>query len=116
MPIYDYRCSCGERREEYSPTYTPAPPMCARCDVAMERLISGLGRLMGSGPSVELLAPVPTSWDGLNQGSRQATTYWRRELDRRAKEYGADARPTRGTPSLTCSGGSPPVANAESHV
>lgn len=101
MPIYEYRCECGQRRQMFSHAFTPKLPSCESCGRDMARRVSvpaGLPR--AAAPAA--LSPVPRSWDGLKGGSREAITYWRGELDRRQRVYGQDAPMTRGTPSVTC--------------
>lgn len=101
MPIYEYRCICGVERQLFSHTFSPSLPTCPQCQGTMRRRVSQPAGLLRPDRSVQL-KDVPRSWDGLQQGSREATTHWRRELERRSKEYGVDAPATRGAPSLTC--------------
>jgi putative FmdB family regulatory protein len=103
MPIYEYRCDCGFEKQQFSHTFNPESPSCEACQARMGRKVSlPAGLLAGRG--ISSLPPVPKSWNGLKGGDKGVTKHWRKELDRRSKEFGSEAPPTRGTPSRTCSG------------
>ena len=97
MPIYDYRCHCGERFERLVALGAPAP-VCPACGGEPRKIPAGpslLGRA-GVGLAEE---QMPQTWRGTYGGDREYVTGLRRQWEQRQRleakhpELAGDQRP-----------------------
>jgi putative FmdB family regulatory protein len=97
MPIYVYRCGCGERFERLVGIDAPAPG-CPACGGTPQKIPAGPSLLgqAGAGPAKE---QMPQTWRGTYDGNREYVTGLRRQWDRRQRleakhpELAGDQRP-----------------------
>jgi putative FmdB family regulatory protein len=97
MPIYVYRCDCGERFERLVGIDAPAPG-CPACGGTPQKIPAGPSLLgqAGAGPAKE---QMPQTWRGTYDGNREYVTGLRRQWDRRQRleakhpELAGDQRP-----------------------
>jgi putative FmdB family regulatory protein len=97
MPIFDYRCACGERFERLVRRDDPAPdcPMCGGPTTKAVSLPAAVGHA-DPGPSRE---QMPQTWRGTYSGNREYVTQLRRQWEHREKleakhpELRGDTRP-----------------------
>jgi putative FmdB family regulatory protein len=97
MPIYVYRCECGERFERLVPLAAPAPG-CPACGGSTHKIPAGPS-LLGQANAGLAKEQMPQTWRGTHEGSREYVTGLRRQWDRRQRleakhpELAGDQRP-----------------------
>jgi putative FmdB family regulatory protein len=97
MPIYVYRCDCGEVFERLLPMSAAAPP-CPSCGGEVAKVPAGFS--MGGRASPGLSREQrPQTWRGVYDGNREYVSQQRRSWERRQKlearhpELAGDTRP-----------------------
>ena len=97
MPIYVYRCGCGERFERLVPLGAPEPG-CPTCGSATQKIPAGPS-LLGQAGAGLAKEQMPQTWRGTHEGNREYVTGLRRQWDRRQRleakhpELAGDQRP-----------------------
>ena len=97
MPIYEYRCDCGETVDVLAASGAPAPA-CPACGAETRKLVSGFA-LGGRADAGVSQSRMPQTWKGTYRGNREYITslqrQWeqRRRLEERYPELAGDRRP-----------------------
>jgi putative FmdB family regulatory protein len=97
MPIYVYRCDCGERFERIVGLDAPAPG-CPACGGTPQKIPAGPS-LLGQAGTGLAKEQMPQTWRGTYNGNREYVTGLRRQWDQRQKleakhpELAGDQRP-----------------------
>lgn len=97
MPIYVYRCDCGERFERLVGLDAPAPG-CPACGGTPQKIPAGPS-LLGQAGAGLAKEQMPQTWRGTHNGNREYVTGLRKQWDRRQKleakhpELAGDQRP-----------------------
>jgi putative FmdB family regulatory protein len=83
VPIYVFKCGCGQRFERLAP-FESAPPGCPACGGETRKVPAGssLGGLADSGLSRDRM---PQTWRGTYGGDREYVTRMRRQWDARQR-------------------------------
>jgi putative FmdB family regulatory protein len=105
MPVYEYRCRCGERFERFEPLSAAGGAVdCPACGKAEARRIpSPFARLGLADPGPDR-SSWPTTWEAVGHGDRETIARWQRVVERRLE---LEARHPELAP--------PPVAPVASH-
>lgn len=83
MPMmYDFACSCGIRFELMVPSWSSPAPDCPECGSSTTRCPSSPA-MHGRAAPPPSMTSAPQSWEGLNNGDRDAITHWRRTVEAR---------------------------------
>lgn len=97
MPIYVYRCECGERFERLVALGGPAPG-CPACGGIPQKIPSGPS-LLGQAGTGLAKEQMPQTWRGTYNGNREYVTGLRRQWEQRQRleakhpELAGDQRP-----------------------
>jgi putative FmdB family regulatory protein len=97
MPIYVYRCDCGERFERLVGIEAPAPG-CPACGGTPQKIPAGPS-LLGQAGTGLAKEQMPQTWRGTYNGDREYVTKLRRQWDQRQRleakhpELAGDQRP-----------------------
>jgi putative FmdB family regulatory protein len=97
MPIYVYRCECGERFERLVGIDAPAPG-CPACGGTPQKIPAGPS-LLGQAGTGLAKEQMPQTWRGTYNGDRDYVTGLRRQWDQRQRleakhpELAGDQRP-----------------------
>lgn len=97
MPIYVYRCDCGERFERLVGIGAPAPG-CPACGGTPQKIPAGPS-LLGQAGTGLAKEQMPQTWRGTYEGDREYVTGLRRQWDQRQRleakhpELAGDQRP-----------------------
>ena len=97
MPIYVYRCDCGERFERLV-GIDASPPGCPACGGTPQKIPAGPS-LLGQAGTGLAKEQMPQTWRGTHNGNREYVTGLRKQWDRRQKleakhpELAGDQRP-----------------------
>jgi putative FmdB family regulatory protein len=97
MPIYVYRCDCGERFERLVGIDAPAPG-CPACGGTPQKIPAGPS-LLGQAGAGLAKEQMPQTWRGTYNGDREYVTGLRRQWDQRQRleaqhpELAGDQRP-----------------------
>ncbi|TQM35416.1 FmdB family zinc ribbon protein [Pseudonocardia cypriaca] len=97
MPIYVYRCDCGERFERLVGIGAPAPD-CPACGGAPKKIPAGPS-LLGQAGAGLAKEQMPQTWRGTYNGDREYVTKLRHQWDQRQRleakhpELAGDQRP-----------------------
>jgi putative FmdB family regulatory protein len=97
MPIYVYRCDCGERFERLVGIDAPAPG-CPACGGTPQKIPAGPS-LLGQAGTGLAKEQMPQTWRGTYNGNREYVTGLRRQWDQRQRleakhpELAGDQRP-----------------------
>jgi putative FmdB family regulatory protein len=97
MPIYVYRCDCGERFERIVGIGAPAPD-CPACGGTPQKIPAGPS-LLGQAGTGLAKEQMPQTWRGTYGGDREYVTKLRRQWDQRQRleakhpELAGDQRP-----------------------
>jgi putative FmdB family regulatory protein len=123
MPIYVYRCGCGERFERIVALHAPAP-VCPACGGTPQKIPAGPS-LLGQAAAGLAKEQMPQTWRGTHEGDREYVTGLRRQWEQRQRieadhpELAGDQRPIlahegrfHGAPLRA---GDPPLGHAHGH-
>ncbi len=97
MPIYVYRCDCGERFERLVGLDAPTPG-CPACGGTPRKIPAGPS-LLGQAGTGLAKEQMPQTWRGTYNGDREYVTNLRRQWDQRQRleakhpELAGDQRP-----------------------
>jgi putative FmdB family regulatory protein len=97
MPIYVYRCECGERFERLVGIGAPAPG-CPACGGTPQKIPAGPS-LLGQAGAGLAKEQMPQTWRGTYNGDREYVTKLRQQWDHRQRieakhpELAGDQRP-----------------------
>jgi putative FmdB family regulatory protein len=97
MPIYVYRCECGERFERLVGLDAPVPG-CPACGGTPQKIPAGPS-LLGQAGTGLAKEQMPQTWRGTYNGDREYVTGLRRQWDQRQRleakhpELAGDQRP-----------------------
>jgi putative FmdB family regulatory protein len=97
MPIYVYRCGCGERFERLLALDAPAP-RCPACGGAPSKIPAGPS-LLGQASTGLAKEQMPQTWRGTHEGDREYVSELRRQWEQRQRleakhpELAGDQRP-----------------------
>lgn len=83
MPLFDFRCDCGERFERFLTSWRADNPACPHCGAPGRRL-PGCASLVGGARPPVSADQAPTSWEGTGRGNREYVARWRHALDKRS--------------------------------
>ncbi|HWP63171.1 MAG TPA: zinc ribbon domain-containing protein [Candidatus Binatia bacterium] len=84
MPVYEYRCRCGERFDRFEPLSAAAGPIdCPSCGATEARRVpSPFARLGLADPGPDRSA-WPRTWEAVGHGDRETIARWQRLVERR---------------------------------
>jgi putative FmdB family regulatory protein len=97
VPVYEYRCDCGERFDVLAATGAPAPA-CPACGGDTRRAVSGFA-VGGRADPGRARSQMPQTWKGTYGGNPEYVTGLRRQWERRRRledrypELAGDTRP-----------------------
>lgn len=106
MPIFVYRCDCGQRFERLVPRDAEAPD-CPDCGAATRKVPAGprLGRSGGGAPTGRTDVPIP--WRGVADGGPEKVVR-EAEFRQRLEAKAAGGLPAAGGPVPGKDSGTPP--------
>ncbi|MGH9055808.1 MAG: FmdB family zinc ribbon protein, partial [Acidimicrobiales bacterium] len=89
MPVYEYRCQCGQRYSELMPLAAggagpPAAWPCPSCGGPGRRVVSGFANPGGASPGPDR-SRWPTTWEATNRGDRDTIRHWQKAIETRMR-------------------------------